>query len=247
MAWAVRFKSEFGQFFPSGDYPELRDRLHTYFNQEMTAQERAIFGHKVGYTRWVFEKFVKEIGILHPGDRAVLTPTKEHEWPRTFQASRTIRSLGSIIQTTNAVLAVDEAIKDLIEGVEPGVHQFRPITILQPNSEPFPGSYFTMIIGQFRDSFIPEPETEDDLWYRTSHLDKNQVRRFTGAYVFSALSAERYARLALSSAAIADAHLWRERKLRGPDFFISDALYDAIKIAKLKFPQHFKVREAPVN
>jgi hypothetical protein len=244
MVWAVKFKSELGQFFPSGDYPELRDRLHTYFNQEMSAQERATFGHKVGYARWVFEKFVKEIGIQHPGDRAVLTPPQEHEWPRTFQASRTIRSLGSIIQTTNAVLVVNEDMKDLIEGLEPSVHQFRPITILQPNSETFPGSYFTMIIGQFRDSFIPEPETEDILWYQTSHLDKNQVRRFTGAYVFSALSAERYARLPVSSAAISGAHLWREHKLFGPDFFISDALHDAIKKAKLKIPQHFKVREA---
>ena len=244
MVWAVKFKSETGQFFPSGDYPELRERLHTYFNQEMTAQERAIFGHKVGYARWVFEKFVKEIGIQHPGDRAVLTPPLDHEWPRTFQAKRPIRSLGSIIQTTNAVLAVDEAMKDLIEGLEPGVHQFRPITILQPNSEAFPGSYFTMIIGQFRDSFIPDPETEGDLWTRLSYLDANNVRKFTGTYLFSALSAERYARLSLSSAATEGAHLWREHNLRGPDFFISDALHDAIKKAKLKFPQQFKVREA---
>ena len=244
MVWAVKFKSEIGQFFPSGDYPELRDRLHTYFNQEMTAQERAIFGHKVGYVHWVFEKFVKEIGIQQPGDRAVLTPPEDHEWPRTFQAKRTIRSLGSIFQVVNKVLTVDEAMKDLIEGLEPGIHQFRPITILQPNSETFPGSYFTMIIGQFRDSFILEPETEGTLWNRSSHLDKNQVRRFTGAYVFSALSAERYARLPVSSAAISGAHLWREHKLFGPDFFISDALHDAIKKAKLKFPQQFKVKEA---
>ena len=244
MAWAVKFKSEIGQFHPRGDYLELETRLNTYFTQEMSAQERATFGHKVGYVRWVFEKFDKEIGILHPGDRAVLTPPQDHEWPRTFQAERTIRSLGSMFKTTNSVLAVDEAMKDLIEGREPGVHQFRPITILQPNSETFPGSYFTIIIGQFRDSFIPDPETEGDLWTRLSYLDANNVRKFTGTYLFSALSAERYARLSLSSAATEGAHLWREHNLRGPDFFISDTLHDAIKKAKLKFPQQFKVREA---
>ena len=108
MAWAVDFKNETGQFFPSGDYPELRERLHTYFTLEMTAQERAISGHKVGYVHWVFEKFVKEVGIQHPGDRAVLTPPQDHEWPRTFQADRRIRILGSLFKTVNKVLTVDE-------------------------------------------------------------------------------------------------------------------------------------------
>lgn len=244
MAWAVDFKSETGQFFPDGDFPELRERLHTYFNQEMPEKEKAVFQMRVSYVRWVFEKFTNEIGILHPGDRAVLTPPKDHEWPRTFQAERKIRSLGSLFKTTNRVLAVDEAMKGVIEGLEPAIHQFRPLSVLQPNSEAFPGSYFTMIIGQFRDSFIPEPETEGALWNRSSYLDPVKGRTFTGAYTFSALSAERYARLPLSGAAIGGAHLWRERKLIGPDFFISDALSDAIKKATLKIPQHFKVTEA---
>jgi hypothetical protein len=244
MAWAVRFKSEFGQFFPEGDFPEFRERLRTYFTQEMSAEERAVFGHEVDYVGWVFGKFVKEIGILHPGDRTVLTALLDHEWPRAFQAERKIRSLGSLFKTTNKLLAVDQAMKDLIEGLEPGIHQFRPTTFLQPDSAAFPGSYFTMVIGQFRDSFIPDLDTEGDLWKRMSYLDTNRVRIFTGTYLFSASTAERYARLSLSSAATEGAHLWRERNLRGPDFFISDALHDAVKKAKLQIPQNFKVREA---
>jgi hypothetical protein len=210
----------------------------------MPAKEKAAFQIKVNYVLWVFDKFVREIGILHPGDPAVLTLPQDHEWPRTFRLTRRIRRLGSLFKTTNRVLAVDEAMKDLIEGLEPGLHHFRPVALLQPDSEAFPGRYFILIIGQFRDSFIPVPETEGTLWNRSSYLDKNNVRRFTGAYTFPALSAERYAQLPLSSAAIAGAHLWRERNLIGPDFFISDTLYAAIKKAKLKIPQHFKVREA---
>ncbi|NJM81488.1 MAG: hypothetical protein HC844_02465 [Tabrizicola sp.] len=244
MAWAVNIESEFGRFFPSGDYPELRDRLHTYFTQEMSAEERATFQIKVSYVRWVFEKFVKEFGVLHPADKAVLTPPQDHEWPRSFQASRTIRSLGSVIQTTNAVLAVSEAMKDLIEGLEPGIHQFRPIALLQPNSEAFPGSYYTMIIGQFRDSFIPDPETEGKLWTRSSYLDREKGRTFTGAYSCHAGGAESFARLSFSSSAIGGAHLWRERNFLGGSFFISDALHDAIKKARLKMPSQFKVKEA---
>lgn len=247
MAWAVRFKSEFGQFFPEGDFPEFRERLRTYFTQEMSAEERAVFGHEVDYRGWVFEKFVKEIGILHPADRAVLTPPQDHEWPRSFQADRTIRSLGSLFKTTNRVLAVDEAMKDLIDGLEPGVHQFHPITFLQPNSAVFPGTYSTLIIGQFRDSFILEPETENTLWQRSSYLDPDKGRTFTGKYTHSATTADAYARLSFSGTTIDGAHLWRERSLLGVDFFISDALQDAIKREKLKVPPMFKVREVMVN
>jgi hypothetical protein len=104
-----------------------------------------------------------------------------------------------------------------------------------------------MVIGQFRDSFIPEPETEGTLWKRSSYLDPEKGRTFTGKYTHSAVTADDYARLCVSSAAIGGAHLWRERKLIGPDFFFSDALQDAIKRAKLKVPPMFKVREAVVN
>lgn len=244
MAWAVRFKIEFGRFFPLGNFSEFGERLHTYFTQKMTAEQRAVFHHENYYEPWVFQKFSREIGAMYTTNLPLVTPLQDHEWPHEYRAERSIKSLGSIVTLPNGVLAVDETMKGLIEGLEPGIHQFRPINFLQPNSEIFPGTYFTMIIGQFRDSFIPEPETEDTLWQRSSYLDPDKGRTFTGKYTFSALSAERYARLPLSAEAIAGAHLWRERNLIGPDFFISDALHDAIKKAKLKMPQNFKVKEA---
>jgi hypothetical protein len=243
MAWAVDFDSNIGQFFPDGDFPEFRERLHNYFTQEMSKEEKAVFGHETSYFYWVFEKFSREIGYLRPGDRTARTLPQDHEWPQAFQAERKIRSLGSLFKTVNRVLVVDEALKNLIEGLEPGVHQFRLITLLQPNSEIFPGTYFTMIIGQFRDSFIPDPETEGDLWKRSSYLDSDKVRKFTGAYTCFAAGEKSYARLSFSSSAIGDAHLWRERKFLGGDFFISDALHDAIKTEKLKMPPQFKVKE----
>ena len=149
----------------------------------------------------------------------------------------------------NRVLVVEEAMKDLIEALEPGIHQFRPLTLLQPNSEAFPGTYFTMIIGQFRDSFIPEPEAEGKLWKRSSYIDSNKIQRFTGAYTLFpvkqdvATEEEAYARVPFSRTVIAGAHLWRERHLIAADFFISDALYDAIKKAKLKIPPQLRVKE----
>jgi hypothetical protein len=249
MAWAVEFESKVGRFYPRGNFLELRERLRTYFAQEMSAEEKALFGHDVNYRGWVFDKFTREIGILRPGDRAMRTLPRDHEWPRIFQADSTIRGLGSAMQTTNSVLFVDEAMKGLIEALEPGIHHFRPITLLQPTSEVFPGTYFTMIIGQFRDSFIPDPETEGTLWNRSSYLGSDNVERFSGAYTLFpkppqvATYAEAYALVPFSSAIVAGAHLWRERNLIAADFFISDTLHDAIKKAKLKIPPQFKGKE----
>jgi hypothetical protein len=248
MAWVVEFESEMGRFHPYGDFPEFEERLRTYFAEEMSAAEKAVFGHESNYLYTVSCKFTKEIGVPQGGGGAAglvaRTLPRDHEWPTTFRATRKIRSLGSIIKVTNSVLIIEEAMKNMIAGLEPGIHQFRPLTLLQPNSEIFPGTYFTMIVGQFRDSFFPDPETEGELWKRSSYLDSDKVRKFTGAYTCFAAGEKSYARLSFSSSAIGDAHLWRERKFLGGDFFISDALQQAAKTAKLKVPQHFKVREA---
>ncbi|TAG25176.1 MAG: hypothetical protein EAZ40_05835, partial [Rhodobacterales bacterium] len=187
----MKFKSEIGRFSPDGDFSEFGERLHTYFAQKMTAEQRAVFRHENYYESWVFQKFSREIGSVYTTNLPVMAPLQDHEWPVAYQGKRTtIRSLGSVIKLPNGVLAVDETIKSLIKGLEPGIHQFHPITVLQPNSEVFPGTYFTMVIGQFRDSFIPEPETEGDLWKRSSYLDTNQVRKFTGAYSCFATNAD---------------------------------------------------------
>lgn len=242
MAWAVTSESEYGRFFPRGNYHAYQERLETYYTNEMPAEEKTTFPTLTDYKYRVSEKFTKEIGVPRPHD-PTLTPLKDHEWPTEFQTERKIRFIGSIVKTKNRVLAVDEHLKNLIERVEPSVHQFRPITFLQPDSKPFPATYFIMVIGQFRDSFVPKPETEDDLWAPITYLDENNVRVTTDSYSCYASGDESFADLAFSRSIIDGAHMWRERRLTGVDFYLSDTLRDAIRQTKLEVPPHFAVKE----
>lgn len=244
MAWAVKFDSEIGKFSPDGHFLGFGEQLHAQFSQKMTAEEKATFRNANYYESWVFQKFSREVGSVYTTNLPLITSLKDHEWPTVFQGQPTsIRSLGSVIKLPNGVLSVDESMKGIIEILEPNIHQFHPITFLQPNSETFPGNYYTIVIGHFRDSFIPEAVTEGTLWKRSSYLDPDKGRTFTGKYTHSAATGNDYARLSFSSTAISGAHLWRERSLLGPSFFISDALYDAVTTAKMIVPPMFKVGE----
>jgi hypothetical protein len=241
MAWIVKFEPKAGQFFLYGDYGDLKQRLETYRSTEMPAEERALFKYEVTYRRWVFEKFTKEIGVAHPMGPVALTPIKDREWPSAYQAERPIKSLGALISLADDALVVDERLRDLIQGLEPGIHQSRPITIQQPSFEPVPGSYFILVIGRFLHSFLPEA-TEQQLWHEVQ-IEMEGKRVNSGSYSCRAFGAEAFAKLAFSREVIGAAHLWRERRIIGSNFYISDTLRDAITQAKLPMPPHFRVKE----
>lgn len=67
MAWVADFESETGPFSPRGVFPEFRERLRTYFAEEMSAAEKAVFGHESNYFYTVSCKFTHEIGVPQGG------------------------------------------------------------------------------------------------------------------------------------------------------------------------------------
>lgn len=122
----------------------------------------------------------------------------------------------------------------IIEGLEPGVHQFWPIKITMPTGETYPKQYYLLRIGRFLDSFVPQ---ESDVQaYKESEW---------GDYRVSIPNKKNYTGLAVSEAAIGRSHLWRERLLLDPDILISDVLHSEITTAGLKMPKLHKLKDAP--
>src|SRR5207245_173725 len=76
--------------------------------------------------------------------------------PTEYRMRETPKSLASLIQLTDRLLAVDATLKEIIETLEPGVHQFWPIRMPMPRGKDYPVPYYAMIIGRFIDSFVPE-------------------------------------------------------------------------------------------
>jgi hypothetical protein len=133
MVWAMFEPDGIGDYFPYSDYFVWRERLEAYWRQEMPEEEkqRIHAGHASRYTSYVSGKFCREIGSRDIFD-IELTPLLPQEYPTEFRTEKAQQSLASLIMLPNGLLVVDQALKSLIEGLEPGVHQFWKMQITSP-------------------------------------------------------------------------------------------------------------------
>ena len=127
---------------------------------------------------------------------------------------------------------MDKALKDIIETLEPGVHQFWPIRIQTYKGIDHPTPYFGLVVGSFLDAFSPE------------HSDAAVTEENGSRYYISAPTKKYVDKLVLKADAIGDAHLWRDGRLDTPELFLSDRLKAAVDEAGLRIPKHFKMKVA---
>ena len=227
MVWGVVQPSGFGDFRPEGNFVGWEERLDAYYHKELAdGPLKAHMPRASFYRSRVLWKFLYELGKLIDGLR-VERPLP-HEWPEEYRTAKTHDKLGALIEI-DGFLAVEERLKALVEEIEPGVHDFRPIRITVPRGKDYPVPYHVLLISQFRDSFKPELSVEG-AWYGKpgDYTVHDEKKAFAGA--------------AMSSDATVGAHLWRERHLDRPKFCISDELQDAIAKAGLRMMKHYKMK-----
>jgi hypothetical protein len=234
MVWAISMPSDFNDFFPDGNYVGFKESLHKHFAENMVTEERAVFdGNQAKYVLYVGEKFRSELGSRYSSDYPPVSSIEKHEVPECFETEKRYTSLGSLVKLTIRFLAVDDALKEIIEKLEPGKHQFFPIKILMPKGEIYPKRYFVMRIGQWLDS-LSSTESKSEVLQKDGE---------NGHYFLFAPTKKYIEGLALSKAAINQVDLWRDRFLSDELIFISDALQNAIGEAGLHMPKHFRVME----
>lgn len=229
MVWGLELPYGFGTFFPDGDFVGYRDQLDAAFDA-MSAEEQAYYGNlKPAYRLHVSQCFTFEHGTMH-GEQRVFRPVAEHEWPGEFQMRRRYKKLGALIKSVNTLLLVEKRFKDILERLEPGVHQFSPVKLTLPNDEVYPAEYFTIVIGTFLTSFDPRQSDEASFTrlgsYRSKHFD-----------------AETSSKLAFRKSVLDRHHLWRERELKTPHLFLSDTLRSEVIKSGLTLPTHFQMME----
>jgi len=222
MAWGIDEPADFDDFFPGGNFVGRAEAIRAYW-ESLTEKEREGFTFAGGPDYLKFsEKYTFDRGPMAPA-----------ECPGHFDLRRKRKRLGDLIKTNERLLAVSAPLKEVIESLEPGVHQFWPMRItIDEGKQEWPASYFGMRIGQFINSFLPIEGT-----CRESKMPDNPPLYFS-----TDQSKEGYALLTLSGEKIGSAHLWRERRLQMPDVFMSDALQAAIKGAGLRIMKHYKVK-----
>ncbi|TAH54565.1 MAG: hypothetical protein EWM48_10855 [Sphaerochaeta sp.] len=221
MVWGLVDPVNFGDFFPNGDYVGWKEEIKRFFDEEMSAEQRAAFDNRyVRYIGEVARKFTEDRGPLDP-----------HERPSEFRMMDARKSLASFLLLTNGLRAVDASLKEIIERLEPGVHQFWPLRITTPKGDEYPVPYYGMIIRHFIDSFVPEQSAV------------HQLSAGSDVFFANGPTKKDYGNLAISKRAAAGSQLWRERRLLRPKIFFSDELQVEYARLGLRIPRHHKLKE----
>jgi hypothetical protein len=78
--------------------------------------------------------------------------------PRAARVKSARKKLPDIFALSG--LGVSERLKDSIEALEPGVHQFKEVPVTMKDGNPAPGRYFTTVVGHLaRDQVVLERST----------------------------------------------------------------------------------------
>lgn len=220
---------------------DARNRhLHDYYNAHPEIVEK--YDNNVhAYIHQTSLKFSEEPGTQYVRESDPFGPIEDHEWPVEFQTNLSNEKFGKLkslldMRGGGSMLVVDQALKDIIEGLEPDVHQFRPVRLTTAFDEEFPERYYTLLIGQFLDSFSPE-DSDSEMF--TEKFDPINNRKL----YFTMGGKETCAVLAMSRSVFGGAHLWREKCLNDPSFLLSKELRDAIRAAGLKVPPMYRMKE----
>jgi len=227
MVWAMKHANGFGEYFLDGDFVGRKQNLGAHFDEVLDQEYKDKFSLECGpdYVYHVSQKFLQP--REGEGPPAIALPAlQEHELPKNFAIETTRKkSFGSLIKLVNRMIAVDDKLKEIVETVEPHVHEFWPIEIFMPSGEAYPKSYYGLRIGNHLDSFLPG-QSETSSW--TTNGITFQISNF---------SKKNCSGIVMSSALSAGKHLWREVRLKSPDVYFSDELASAIAEAKLNTPK----------
>jgi hypothetical protein len=236
MVWGMRLPDSFGEFWPEGDFeydPKAkesgwRDRLRLHYLAQSPEEQIRLYDYRgfdhggngvaygaANYPSYVSGKFRCEVGTNDGPDSLPFVLAEIHEAPQTFNTEKSYMSLGSMIKMNDRILAVSADFKVIIEKIEPNTHIFFPIEIRMPKGVNLQNDYFTLIINQYFDSYMPEMSDDSK---------KNMAGR------------------CFSREVTGRAHLWRDRRFPLVTCF-SDVLKGECDKAGLRLPKHYKMKE----
>jgi uncharacterized protein DUF1629 len=116
--------------------------------------------------------------------------------------------------------AISDRMKDVLEKLEPGVHQYIPVILQKKSGEPFEGEFFVLHPCSAVDAIVPE---QSDVSFHTTPAGRKTLR----------LKKVR-PKLTVQKDKIKDRHFWTGDESFSRIFFSSDAFFDEVQKAKLK-------------
>ncbi len=230
MTWAILDPLGTGDYSPEGGRTvDFEEKVDHHFLNVLTDEERAGFDNRI----------VKFRG--HVGRKYALKPPgelRDFEKPTQIEITRTYKNLASIFQVVRGMLIVEQAVKEIIESLEPDTHQFWQVDVLMPGGKSTDRNWYAMVITHHLDTFVPEKSDPNSFSGDGVGVDGGR-----GTYRIFARNKSNYARIAVSRKAIGGAHIWRDVGMAQPNFFVSDEAMAAFDAAGLRIGRHFQVLE----
>jgi hypothetical protein len=127
--------------------------------------------------------------------------------------------LPNIFALPGPVPCVDQPMHDCIESLEPNIHQFFQIILMNTKGERFDGNYFILNVCTLLDSLNLSRSNIEIVW-----LDED---------IFYVTGSEKPEIRTLDSSKIGSYHLWREKMCK-TEIYISDNLFSLFRKKKSK-------------
>lgn len=207
MAWLLNFQPEGFAVVPADVDPPLLERQLP--------------------VDWYRERGLRS---LSPGITGVEIP--ESVWPKRARLKTSRKALPHITHFSN-FYALSETAKEMVEGIEPDVHDFRPIEVVQKNDEHYPEPYFLFNCRHRFDDIV--------IWEKTTAYSKifGEFRAFRQPYPSE--------QVVIDGAKVRNAHWWlTSQRIGGHGHTVSDHLFSQLEQRKLlRGIEPFRIIEKP--
>jgi len=171
------------------------------------------------------------VGAWRDGDGT----NRAEDMPKVLLDERARKSWPVAFETNNGLHFVSGRAKDVIEALDPGIHQFFPLSLQTKRGIEIEGPWFAMNVHAKQDSVVLEKSSYQKLDHRPDELNS-----------FYLGSRTRTKDIVVDPARHSRLNLWREQRFVG-SLLGSDELVEQIKAQKLKFFRAFKVTDLNVS
>ena len=194
----------------------MRQQFDKLSEREKSLLEEATFEC---YTYEISKKYLFDMG-----------PLASSELPRVYQTEKTYKTIGSMFEVSDQLVVVEEALKDLIEELEPSAHQFWDLSLTRPNKEPYERRYCGMRINRFI-AAIDVDSSGDDV-----------LIKYEDSYTLKNISRSQAKNLFVSARDISSYCIWRDEYNPNRIFF-SKQFFELAKKKGFDLPRSAELKE----
>lgn len=188
-----------------------------------------------------FEKQAAERGISTDQSEVYRDGTRQlkpTEVPNELVLSQKRKSLPGGFKTIGSLFVIQDAVVDILQELDPDVHQFLPISLRYKGGSVPDGKFFVLNVTARQDSIIDKQSS-----VKSVPLPKQIHPYVPGDHDPERMKIIHFRKnVTVDPKKQAGLNMWRERRYAG-SYLISDTFFDALKSQNLRLMGSFKAKD----